>query len=80
PGPQTTPKYRINEIWAGGSLRSRFYYRASGLRLRRALGANTSCSLFLSRENPQAIVLHSHKIGVITLGHFYYGSVLARAA
>ena len=35
------------------------------MRLRRALGANTSCSCFLSRENPQAIVLQLGKPGLI---------------
>jgi hypothetical protein len=68
-------KQCTNKFWGARFARRCF---VPGARLR--LGVNTSCSFFLSRENPQAIVLHSHKIGVITHGNFYYGSVLARAA
>ena len=32
------------------------------------------------REREREGGTEPHKIGVITLGHFYYGSVLARAA
>ena len=51
----------------GGELASLALFTTgfSGLRLRSALGANTSCSFFLSRENPQAIVLHLGKSGLI---------------
>jgi hypothetical protein len=51
PGPQTMTKYRINKFLGGARFARRYF--VPGARLR--LGANTSCSFFLSRENWQTI-------------------------